>query len=63
MCVDPLSSTSRLIQPVVIFGGFLITQEAYRPLADWIDQATGHRACVQIEFAGHQLGLRLALPA
>ena len=36
-----MSSTSRLTQPVVIFGGFLITQEAYRPLADWIDQATG----------------------
>ena len=41
MCVDPVSNTSRLTQPVVIFGGFLITQEAYRPLADWIDQATG----------------------
>ena len=36
MCVDSVSSTSRLTQPVVIFGGFLITQEAYRPLADWI---------------------------
>ena len=23
MCVDPVSSTSRLTQPVVIFGGFL----------------------------------------
>ena len=44
MCVDPVSSTSRLTQPVVIFGGFLITQEAYRPLADWIDQATGAAA-------------------
>ena len=37
--LDP--RTVSLNQPVVIFGGFLITQEAYRPLADWIDQATG----------------------
>jgi hypothetical protein len=36
-----LSGTSRLSQPVVILGGFLITDEAYRPLADWIHQATG----------------------
>ena len=36
-----MSGTSRLSQPVVIFGGFLITDEAYRPLADWIHQATG----------------------
>ena len=35
------SRTVSLNQPVVIFGGFLITQEAYRPLADWIDQASG----------------------
>ena len=34
-------STSRLSQPVVILGGFLITEEAYRPLADWIHQAAG----------------------
>ena len=36
-----MSGTSRLSQPVVILGGFLITDEAYRPLADWIHQATG----------------------
>ena len=41
MCIDQVISTSRLTQPVVIFGGFLITKEAYRPLSDWIDQATG----------------------
>ena len=35
-----MSGTSRLSQPVVILGGFLITDEAYRPLADWIHQAT-----------------------
>ena len=34
-------SPSRLPQPVVILGGFLITEEAYRPLAEWIEQATG----------------------
>ena len=36
-----MSGTSCLSQPVVILGGFLITDEAYRPLADWIHQATG----------------------
>ena len=36
-----MSGTSRLSQPVVILGGFLITEEAYLPLADWINQATG----------------------
>ena len=41
MCADSVISTSRLSQPVVILGGFLITEEAYRPLADWIGQATG----------------------
>ncbi len=41
MCVDPVISPSRLCQPVVILGGFLITAEAYRPLADWIAQSTG----------------------
>jgi hypothetical protein len=41
MCVDSVIGTARLAQPVVIFGGFLITEEAYRPLADWIHQATG----------------------
>ena len=35
-----MPETSRLFQPVVIFGGFLITEEAYRPLADWIEQTT-----------------------
>ena len=35
-----MSGTSCLSQPVVILGGFLITDEAYRPLADWIHQAT-----------------------
>ena len=63
--LDP--RTVSLNQPVVIFGGFLITQEAYRPLADWIDQATGAaeriRACFQIGLVGHQLGFRLASPA
>jgi hypothetical protein len=39
MCVDSVIGTARLAQPVVIFGGFLITEEAYRPLADWIHQA------------------------
>jgi len=34
-------STSRLSQPVVVLGGFLITGEAYRPLADWVEHATG----------------------
>ena len=34
-------STSRLSQPVVVLGGFLITEEAYRPLADWVEHATG----------------------
>lgn len=28
-------------QPVVILGGFLITDEAYRPMADWIAKRTG----------------------
>ena len=28
-------------QPVVILGGFLITDEAYQPLADWIQRHTG----------------------
>lgn len=28
-------------QPVVILGGFLITDEAYQPLANWIHQRTG----------------------
>ena len=41
MCADSVIGTARLAQPVVIFGGFLITEEAYRPLADWIHQATG----------------------
>lgn len=41
MCVDPVIGPSRLGQPVVIFGGFLITAEAYRPLSDWIEQASG----------------------
>ena len=41
MCADSVISTSRLSQPVVILGGFLITEEAYRPLADWIGQASG----------------------
>ena len=36
-----MPGASRLSQPVVIFGGFLITEEAYRPLAGWIQQATG----------------------
>ncbi len=36
-----MSGTSRLSQPVVILGGFLITEEAYLPLADWINQASG----------------------
>ena len=41
MCTDSVISTSRLSQPVVIQGGFLITEEAYCPLSDWIQQATG----------------------
>ena len=41
MCVDQVISPSHLSQPVVILGGFLITEEAYRPLAAWIEQATG----------------------
>ena len=28
-------------QPVVILGGFLITDEAYQPLAEWIQDRTG----------------------
>ena len=36
-----MPGASRLSQPVVIFGGFLITEEAYRPLAGWIQQTTG----------------------
>ena len=28
-------------QPVVILGGFLITDEAYRPMADWIQRRSG----------------------
>ena len=38
--------TSRLSQPVVILGGFLITDEAYRPLSDWIHQTTGASVCI-----------------
>ena len=28
-------------QPVVILGGFLITDEAYSPMADWIQRRSG----------------------
>lgn len=33
-------------QPVVILGGFLITDEAYQPLIDWLRNEQGIDACV-----------------
>ena len=54
-------STSRLSQPLVILGGFLITEEAYLPLADWIHQATGEEVRIVPAFKFDWLATSLGL--
>ena len=39
-CAGSLALVISQNQPVVILGGFLITDEAYQPLADWIQAST-----------------------
>ena len=55
------------MQPVVILGGFLITDEAYGPMAQWLKAQGGIDVSVvhasRVGLVAHQLSLGLAAPA